>query len=127
MRIQVETCNRADDGIPSILIVQFARIDPIPAGFIAAITLQIEDVLIGGNAEIVVLEWSNHRWKAGTRNAESVEIAVLKIGIALGSKPRKQHSRAVPGGSAFGFLDSSIGYPDTEICLQRFFNRVSQS
>jgi hypothetical protein len=93
LRIQIKGCNRADDEIPSILVIQLACFDRILTRLVAAIILQVEDVLIGSNAEVVIREGPNDRWETRCLDSKRPQIEVLKIGIALGANPWKQGSR----------------------------------
>ena len=54
LRPQIETGNRADDQVTRVLVVQLARFEGKVARLPIAITLQIDDVLLGVNPKIVV-------------------------------------------------------------------------
>jgi hypothetical protein len=91
--VEIEAGKGTDNEISRILVIHFAGIQGTFAGFPAAITLKIDNVLIRIEAKIVIGKRSDDSGEARGRDPEGAEGAILIVGVALHPHSRKQRGR----------------------------------
>ena len=94
------------------------------AGFVGAITCQINYILLRVDAKVIVGKRTDDVRHAGDRDAKGAKIAVLKIGIGLHVDARQQRGRETAGTRALSLLDPRPCHQNAKIGLEPLLNRV---
>ena len=62
----------------------------------------------------------------GSEMSECAQVAVLHVGVSLGTYARKQRRREAPHVRAFVFIDACSGNEHAQVSLQPFLNGLLQ-